>query len=54
MAKFSPGVVNTSGACILTFEYLREFLGKFEMTIKLFSGTWRKMIHEKNLKQKIS
>jgi hypothetical protein len=35
-------------------EYLREFSKKFEMTLVLFSGTWRKMIHEKNLKQKNS
>ncbi len=27
---------------------------KFEMTLVLFSGAWGKMIHEKNLKQKIS
>ncbi len=26
---------------------------KFEMTLVLFSGAWGKMIHEKNLKQKI-
>jgi hypothetical protein len=26
---------------------------KFEMTLKLFSGAWGKMIHEKHLKEKI-
>ncbi len=47
MAKFAPGVVDTSGACILASEYLREFSEKFKMTIMLFSGAWRKMFHEK-------
>jgi hypothetical protein len=27
---------------------------KFEMILMLFSGAWGKVIHEKNLKQKIS
>ncbi len=40
--------------CTLTCEYLREFSKKFEMTLLLFSGAWGKVIHEKNLKQKIS
>ncbi len=58
--KFSAGVVDTGGnlppvsltpvAC----EYLREFSKKFEMVLMLLSGAWGKVIHEKNLKQKIS
>jgi hypothetical protein len=40
--------------CTLTCEYFREFSKKFEMTLVLFSGAWGKVIHEKNLKQKIS
>ncbi len=41
--------------CILTCEYLRKFLKKFEMTLMLhiFRGL-AKDDHEKNLKQKIS
>ncbi len=38
----------------LTCEYLREFSKKFEMILMLLSGAWGKVIHEKNLKQKIS
>jgi hypothetical protein len=38
----------------LTCEYLREFSKKIEMILMLFSGAWGKVIHEKNLKQKIS
>ncbi len=40
--------------CTLTCEYLREFSKKFEMILMLLSGAWGKVIHEKNLKQKIS
>ncbi len=40
--------------CTLTCEYLREFSKKFEITLLLFSGAWGKVMHEKNLKQKIS
>ncbi len=40
--------------CTLTCEYLREFSKKFEMILMLISGAWGKVIHEKNLKQKIS
>ncbi len=40
--------------CTLTCEYLREFSKKFEMILRLISGAWGKVIHEKNLKQKIS
>jgi hypothetical protein len=38
----------------LTCEYLREFSKNFEMILMLLSGAWGKVIHEKNLKQKIS
>ncbi len=40
--------------CTWTSEYPREFLKKFEMTLMLFSEAWGRVIHEKNLKQKIS
>ncbi len=40
--------------CIFTCKYLCEFLKKFVMNQMIFSGAWGKMIHEKNLKQKIS
>ncbi len=40
--------------CTLTCEYLREFSKKFKMILMLLSGPWGKVIHEKNLKQKIS
>ncbi len=40
--------------CTLTCEYLHEFSKKFEMILMLLSGAWGKVIHEKNLKQKIS
>ncbi len=40
--------------CTLTCEYLRKFSKKFEITLTLFSGAWGKVIHEKNLKKKIS
>jgi hypothetical protein len=49
VAKFAAGVVDTGGA-----PCLREFSKKFEMILMLLSGAWRKVIHEKNLKQKIS
>jgi hypothetical protein len=48
VAKFAPVSWRT-----LTCEYLHEFSKKFETTLMLFSGAWGKMIHEKNLKQKI-
>jgi hypothetical protein len=40
--------------CTLSCEYLRNFLKKFEMAVKVFSGAWGKLIHEKNQKLKIS
>ncbi len=55
--KFAAGVVDTGGnlpPVSLTCEYLREFSKKFEMTLTSFSGAWGKVIHKKNLKQKIS
>ncbi len=39
--------------CIVTCEYFREFLKKFKMILMLFSGAWRKAMHEKNLKQNL-
>jgi hypothetical protein len=60
---FATGVVDTSGtmqSVSLTpvmHLHLRISLGifkKFEMTLMLFSGAWGKIIHEKNLKQKVS
>ncbi len=65
-AKFATGVNHTRGTggkichrccwhlwCTLTCEYLREFSKKFEMILMLLSEAWGKVIHEKNLKQKI-
>ncbi len=40
--------------CTWTSEYLWEISNKIEMTLTLFLRAWRKMIREKNLKQKIS
>jgi hypothetical protein len=37
-----------------TLAKLVSFAKKFEMTLMLFSGAWGKVIHEKNLNQKIS
>ncbi len=70
VAKFASGVVDTKFAagvlaaichwcywhrwCTLTCEYLRQFSKKFEMILMLLSGALGKVIHEKNLKQKIS
>jgi hypothetical protein len=39
---------------VSSYEYLRKFLKKIKMILMLFSRAWGKMIHEKNLKQKIS
>jgi hypothetical protein len=38
----------------LSCEYLREFSKKFEMALLVYSGAWRKLIHEKKQKSKIS
>jgi hypothetical protein len=64
--KFATGVNNTRGTGTgnlpqvllipvvhLDLQYLREFSKKFEMILMLLSGAWGKVIHEKNLKQKI-
>jgi hypothetical protein len=48
VAKFAAGVIDTGG------KFLREFSKKFEMILMLLSGAWGKVIHKKNLKQKIS
>ncbi len=48
---FATGVIDTGGkwkkSSMLTCEYLREFSKKIEMILKLLSGTWGKVIHEK-------
>jgi hypothetical protein len=49
-----PGVVDTGAWCTLTWEYLSEFLKKFETVLMGYSGAGGKLIHEKKLKQKIS
>jgi hypothetical protein len=63
VAKFAAGVVDTGGKFApvsltpvvhLTCEYLLEFSKKFKIILLLLSGAWGKVIHEKNLKQKIS
>ncbi len=50
--KFATSVVDPGGTPSHS-EYLRNFFKKFEMNLILFFGAWGKMIHEKNLKQKI-
>jgi hypothetical protein len=50
--KIATGVIDFGGApWLANISGGREFSEKFEMT--LFSVAWGKMIHEKNLKQKI-
>jgi hypothetical protein len=54
-----PPMSTTQGELVakintFTCKYLREFSKKFEMTQMLFSGAWGKVVHEINLKQKIS
>ncbi len=51
--KFAAGVNDTGGAPWLA-NISANFRKKFEMILMLFSGAWGKVIHEKNLKQKIS
>jgi hypothetical protein len=46
--------VSTTQWCTLSFEYLYEFLKKFETALIVYSGAWEKLIHEKNQKSKIS
>jgi hypothetical protein len=58
--KFTAGVVDTAdnfatGGKFHTGRTLTcEFSKKFKMTLMLFSGAWGKVIHGKNLKQKVS
>jgi hypothetical protein len=64
--KFAAGVVNTGGNFATNVietggkfatgvnEYIPEFSKKIAMTLMIFSGAWGKVIHEKDLKQKIS
>ncbi len=59
MAKFAAGVVDTCAKWppvllipVVHLEYLREFLKKFEMMLRLFSGAWGKIIHEKSKKSR--
>ncbi len=40
--------------CTLSCEYIREFSENFETAPMGYSGAWGKLIHEKNLKSKIS
>ncbi len=40
--------------CTLSCEYLREFSKKIRNGLMVYSGAWGKLIHEKNLKSKIS
>jgi hypothetical protein len=44
--QIATGVVDTGGAHSLA-NISANFSGKFEMTLMLLSGAWRKMIHEK-------
>jgi hypothetical protein len=48
---FTAGVVDAGGKFAtggtLTYEYLRQFWEKFEMTLMSFPGAWEKMIHDK-------
>ncbi len=49
---FSP--VSATLVVHLSCKYLREFSKKLEMALLVYSGAWEKLIHEKNLKYKIS
>ncbi len=59
-AKFAAGVPDTGGKFatgVFDTGSLRtspHIFKKFERTLMLFSGAWRRLIHEENLKQKIS
>jgi hypothetical protein len=69
VAKFAAGVVDTGGKFAagvvdtgsnlppvvhLDLRISPRILKKFEMILMLISVAWGKVIHEKNLKQKIS
>ena len=51
--KFASGVVDTGGQPWAA-NISENFLKKFETALKVYSGAWGKLIHEKNHKQKIS
>jgi hypothetical protein len=61
VAKFAAGVVDTGGkfttgtggAVHLHLRISPRILEKVKMTLMLFSGAWGRMIHKKNLTQKI-
>jgi hypothetical protein len=46
--------VSTTPWCTFTCEYLRKFFGKIRNDPNVIFGGLGKMIHEENLKQKIS
>jgi hypothetical protein len=48
------GVVDTGDEHFLIREYLREFSKKFKKAPNEYLGAWGTLIHEKNLKSKIS
>ncbi len=52
VATLPAGVVDTSGAPWLA-NISVNFRKKFELSLMLFSRSWGKMIHEKNIKHKI-
>jgi hypothetical protein len=52
--KLTPVANGKKSAIRKTLTPLGSRVNKFEMTLMLFSGAWGKMIHFKNLKQKIS
>ncbi len=63
VAKFAAGVVDTGGKFATGVVYMggqpwaaniSEFSKKFETALMVYSGTWGKLIHEKNQKQKNS
>jgi hypothetical protein len=54
VANLPPVSLIPVAICTFTCEYLREFSKKFKMILRLLSGAWGKVIHEKKLKQKIS
>ena len=51
--KFASGVVDTGGQPWAA-NIFENFLKKFETALKVYSGAWGKLIHEKNQKSKIS
>ncbi len=56
-AKAFAGIYKSNWVCSvvhLDLQISPRIFEKFEMTLKLLSEAWGKMIHEKNQKQKIS